>query len=171
MGTDKALLLVDGVTIIERIVRAVTEITTDIVLITNRPESYAFLNLPVVRDTLPHAGPLSAIYDALRTSKHELVLVIACDFPVITTEALRELLHHECRHATVPLVHGRMQPLCAMYHTDCLDVIHHLLEHGERSVQSLLREIKVEGIVLAPRLEAMLVNVNTMEEYNRLTHH
>ncbi len=168
MGTDKALLEIDGVPIIARIAQAVREVIDDIVLITPRPDAYAFLDLPHVSDTLPDAGPLSALHDALRAARGTHVLVVACDFPRLTPAVLRELLDHAHERPAVPLVDGRPQPLCAVYPVDCCGIVHHLLEHGERSVRALLRETHAEEIALSPELERALTNVNTPEDVARL---
>ncbi|MGH2470440.1 MAG: molybdenum cofactor guanylyltransferase, partial [Chloroflexota bacterium] len=48
MGTNKALLrFEDGHTVIERIVAALRPLCADLLLVTNTPRDYAFLQLPM----------------------------------------------------------------------------------------------------------------------------
>ena len=84
MGRNKALLRLDpaGPTLVEGVVAAVAG-RGPIVLVTNTPEEYAFLGLPMVADAPEHpgAGPLAGLYSGLRASTAAYNLTLACDMP------------------------------------------------------------------------------------------
>ena len=62
---DKALLELGGVSIIERVISALSRAVKDILLITNSPEKYAHLDLPMFGDIIPGAGSLGGIYTGI----------------------------------------------------------------------------------------------------------
>ena len=67
-GRPKALLELGGRWIIERVVDAVTPAVDDLLIVTNTPELYAFLKLPMVADVYPDHGSLGGIYSGLRAA-------------------------------------------------------------------------------------------------------
>ena len=61
-GTPKALMSLGGHRIIERVLAALAPAVDDVLVVTNTPELYAFLGLPMVADVLPEHGSLGGIY-------------------------------------------------------------------------------------------------------------
>ena len=78
---DKPLLKVDGTPIIERVARVVVPLFTEVIIVTNSPEKYGFLSLPLVGDERPGCGPLMGIYSGLkRIRKRPLCAPPTCPF-------------------------------------------------------------------------------------------
>src|SRR3989304_902952 len=67
-GRPKALLDVGGRRIIERVLDAVTPSVGEVLLVTNTPDLYAFLGLPMVADVYPDHGSLGGIYSGLEAA-------------------------------------------------------------------------------------------------------
>ena len=65
MGTDKALLPIDGLPMAERVLRRLQHLTDDVLIISNSPERLAYLGLPVLPDVFPVRGALPGIISAL----------------------------------------------------------------------------------------------------------
>src|SRR5205085_5697502 len=57
-GEPKALLELGGKRIVERVVDALGAVLADLLVVTNTPERYAFLGLPMVADRYPDGGAL-----------------------------------------------------------------------------------------------------------------
>lgn len=55
-------------------------------------ERYSDLGISAIGETYPGCGPLSGIEAALRHSPFDLNLVVACDMPFLTSQALRGLV-------------------------------------------------------------------------------
>lgn len=91
-GSNKALAFVDDSTMIERIVKQAQRVIPDIILVTNRPEEYAFLNLPCLIDSRPYAGPLAALLTVFEKTLYEQVILVACDMPGLDQEMIQTLL-------------------------------------------------------------------------------
>jgi molybdenum cofactor guanylyltransferase len=57
-GSNKALVKVNGARLIERAVRVMKAVFQQVILVTNAPADYAFLELPMVQDLIKGLGPI-----------------------------------------------------------------------------------------------------------------
>ncbi len=172
MGTNKALLTFpDGMTVIERITATVRELCSEILLITNTPEDYRFLGLPMHRDAIPGASSLGGIYTGLLHATNRRALVLSCDLPLLKAAVLRHLASLPFDYdLLVPFIHGRQQPLHAIYASTCLEAIRRQIEAGDLKIIRLLDSLR--GLVvdehdlapLDPRLTSFR-NINTPEDW------
>jgi molybdopterin-guanine dinucleotide biosynthesis protein A len=124
MGQDKALVPFLGRTLIERVLSRAAYLADDVLVTTNSPESYAFLNLPLVPDVIPGRGALGGLYTALSAAAQPLVAVVACDMPFVSPELLafeRDLLLQGGFDAAIPRTASGTEPFHAVYHREtCL---------------------------------------------------
>src|SRR5690349_521379 len=92
MGRNKALLRLtpDRPTLIEEVAATVAPLGP-ILLVTNTPDAYAFLDLPMVPDARPGAGALGGLYSGLLATACPFNLVVACDMPFLQPALLRAL--------------------------------------------------------------------------------
>src|ERR1043165_3098179 len=86
MGEDKALKLFLGRPLIQRVIERLQPIADEIIVTTNRPEDYAFLNQRLVSDLKPGRGALGGLYTAIASAKYEIVGVVACDMPFVSSK-------------------------------------------------------------------------------------
>ena len=66
MGTNKALLQLNGKTVIEGVVEKLENIVDDTIIVTNTFEDYAFLHLPMIEDKAEGKG--AACWNGVRFS-------------------------------------------------------------------------------------------------------
>ena len=179
MGADKACLILEGCTFVERIAKALGAITSEISLVSARPESLE-ASLPVVTDIHRGCGALGGIHAALAACRAPWAAIVSCDLPFVTGELFLQLKDFcdEDTDAVAPLQSdGRPQPLCAIYSpARCLKLVERLLREGERRPRVLLRQLRTRWV--APRELAHLpgarlffMNVNTPEDYKRARDH
>jgi molybdopterin-guanine dinucleotide biosynthesis protein A len=130
----------------------------------------------VLPDREPGLGPLAGLVGGLRATVEDQCWVLSCDLPFITPELGSALLtelgdprSEDGPFAAVPVVNGRLQPLCAAYRREAWRVGASLLEQGKRSMRALLEALPVRRVpeeqlrlVGDPRL--LLLNVNTPED-------
>ena len=83
MGRDKALLELGGVALIVRAAAMVESVVGECAIVGDAVRLEG-LELRVVADDFPGAGPLGGIATALGESSAEWNLVIACDLPYLT---------------------------------------------------------------------------------------
>ncbi|KPN13651.1 molybdenum cofactor guanylyltransferase [Bacillus australimaris] len=90
-------------------------------------------------------GPLAGMYTAMKKQEAEWYLVTACDMPFIRKRTAEIILSYCTEHtdAVIPLVHGRLQPLFALYHRRCLPFVHACLKENQLAIQDLLRKLQV----------------------------
>ena len=169
-GHPKALMEVGGRRIIDRVADVVRAVANDVLLVTNTPELYGWLGLPMVPDAFPDHGALGGIYSGLRAAPGDAAFMVACDMPFLMPEVAR-LVTDRAGEADVvaPRIAGRWETLHACYRRVCLPPIETRLRAGRLKVADLLDEVRVlaieEGDVARFRApEVVFMNVNTPEE-------
>jgi molybdopterin-guanine dinucleotide biosynthesis protein A len=174
MQQDKALMPFLGQPLIARQVARLRGAADEILVITNRPEDYAFLGVPLVQDLLPGTGLLGGLYTALMSARTAVLAVVACDMPFINAGLLlaqRDLLVREGADVVVPRSPAGLEPMHMVYRREtCLPAVHAALEQQQRRMISWFGAVRVREMgpeELAPHdphLRAF-TNVNTPEEF------
>jgi molybdopterin-guanine dinucleotide biosynthesis protein A len=180
-GSAKALAMVGGRMIVERVRDAVEATVGRVVLIANEPGPFAGLGLPSRPDVHPGAGPVAGIEAALRWAEEEGrpgALVAACDMPFLDAPALRLLV--DCARTTVPspdavavkMDDGETSPLCAYFSARCLPAAERVLAGDDRSMRALLSSVAtawvpMEDVARFRDPQTMFFNVNTPDDLRR----
>ena len=173
MGQDKALLPFLGQPLIQRVVARLAGLADETFVTTNHPQSYGFLDLPLVADLLPGCGALGGLYTALVTANHPTVAVVACDMPFVHRGLLAaqvEMLLNTPADLVIPGSLKGLEPFHAVYRRDaCLPHVQAALDAGERRVDSWfnlvrMRSLKQEEIQLYDPRMLSFCNINTPEE-------
>lgn len=166
MGRDKALLPYRG-TVLARWVASRVEEAAGSVSLVGGGEKYVHLGYPVLDERFAGLGPLSGIEAALGRGA-EWSLIAACDMAGIESPWLVELLDvaPQGRHQAVYACGsaGRPEPLCAVYHRDCLPAVRRMLAAGELKVRSLLS--RINALAWNAEWVDRLRNVNTPEDWD-----
>lgn len=174
MGQDKALMPFLGQALIARQVARLQVLNCQILVITNRPEAYAFLNLPSTADLFPGTGPLGGLLTALEAAQTPAIGVVACDMPFINPRLLdgqRALLWKEGADVVIPRSQIGLEPLHAVYRREtCLPVVRAALAAGERKLIAwfpsvVVHEMTGEEITAFDPGYHSFTNVNSPEEF------
>ena len=153
LGRDKALEPVGGRPMLVRVVEALYEIATDVVVVGDR-SGREDLQLPGdVRWTIDRypdrRGPLAGLHAGAAEAKHEVLLAVGCDMPFINPIVFAVLVHaleSGPQEAVVPRIEGRPQPLHAVYQRGpVIECAARLLDDpdGRPGVQDLIRLLRV----------------------------
>jgi molybdopterin-guanine dinucleotide biosynthesis protein A len=146
-GREKALVRVDGVRLIERVVGVMKPLFGRIVLVTNTPAEYAYLNLPMYGDLIRDLGPLGGIYTALTVIPGDAAFFVACDMPFLNLGLIQYMLRVRSGFdAVVPRVAGNLEPLHALYGKSCLSSIKKLIEAGEYQIFRFFHDVSVRFV-------------------------
>ena len=137
MGRDKTQLVVGGVTLARRSAALLEQVAATAVEV-----GPGVSGLAATRESPAGEGPLAAVAEgrrALRERGHEgPALVVACDLPFLSLDLLRFLANYEAPGTVLPIVDGRVQPLCARWGALDLDAASGLVASGVRSLRHLL---------------------------------
>jgi len=167
MGTDKALLPIDGLPMIEKIRRQLCGRFDQILISTNEPGTFDFLGLEVVTDRIAGQGPLMGIASALEASVNELNFVVACDIPLIDLALVRRMLQQAVESGADLVLPrpeaGRSEPLFAVYRKSALPTINRALAAGRRRIVEAFEADSVSYFDIAEN--ERIINLNTMAEY------
>lgn len=177
MGRNKALMRLGDEPLIAHVIRQMESVTDELLLITNEPELYTALKLPMYRDILPDMGALGGIYTGLTYAANRIVICVGCDMPLLQPNLLSHLTTLLDNYdAVVPCVEVEdrsvsvLQTLAAIYTKGCLPIIDGMLADSELRVHALYDRINAR--IVQPREWRRLdpqgfsfFNINTPEDF------
>jgi molybdopterin-guanine dinucleotide biosynthesis protein A len=179
MGEDKALKPFLGRPLIQRVIDRVKPIAYEIIVTTNRPAEYKFLNMRLTPDLKPGRGALGGIYTAIASASSPLVAVVACDMPFasqIFFEGARRLMVEEEADVVIAKTDEGYEPLHALYRREtCLPAIESSLSADQWKVISWFPQVKVrvlttDEVKLFDPSGLCFWNLNTPEEFTEAEH-
>ena len=169
-GRPKALLPFGGKLIIERVVETLAAVFPENLIVTDTPDLYAFLGLPMLADLFPDHGSLGGIYSGLRAASGEAAFAVACDMPFLHAGLIRAMVERAGEgDVVIPNAAGELQTLHALYGERCLGPMETLLRAHRLKITAFFSEVTVvevsEADVARFRDPSLcFMNVNTPEE-------
>lgn len=167
MKQDKALLPVNGKSLIESVASQLEPFFADIIVSARDKQPLDFLPYRIAVDSSSGQGPLMGILTGLEASRTPYNFVIACDIPQINIGFLESMLEHVRRHDIVVPVSGdsKYEPLFAFYRKDLIPHIQGLLAKGIRQIIKLYPLAQSVKHVPMPAAD-WYFNLNTLEDFN-----
>lgn len=172
-GRPKALIELGGRPIIERVLAAVAPAVDDMLVVTNTPELYAFLGVPMVGDVYPDHGSLGGIYSGLAAATGQAAFTVACDMPFLHPEVVKLVVARAGEaDVVIPRVGTGLETLHAAYGKGCLPHIAARLVAGQLRIVDLFAGVRVVEIAEADVARfrdpgVAFMNVNTPGELER----
>jgi molybdopterin-guanine dinucleotide biosynthesis protein A len=158
------------------VIDRVSSVADELLLTTNQPEDFTFLDLPLYVDIKPGRGPLGGLYTALVSAKYSTVAVVACDMPFASAPLLlaaADILSRENTDVVIAEAAEGYEPLHAVYRREtCVPAIETAIEADQWRVISWFPQVKVRKLTpdelgqFDPDGMAFW-NVNTPEEFSR----
>lgn len=173
MGSPKALLPVGDQALVQWIIASLAPAFDEVLV--SGPGSLLPPELrPVaVADLHPGAGPLAGLEAGLKRARHDTLVAVACDMPLVT-ESLARLLVRSCRghDAAVPRPAGRPEPACAAYRRSALPTIVQSVAEGRLAARQALISMDVRYLGEAELAAAgadrrTFWSINTPEDYRQ----
>jgi molybdopterin-guanine dinucleotide biosynthesis protein A len=169
-GEPKALLELGGKRIVERVVDALGAVLQDLLVVTNTPERYEFLRLPMVADRYPEGGALGGIFTGLAAAGGEAAFTVACDMPFVDPDIVRLVLARAGEaDVVIPRIDGQYETMHALYAKACLAPMEARLRAGQLKIVGFFPDVRVleiaADVVARHRAPAIaFMNVNTPDE-------
>jgi molybdopterin-guanine dinucleotide biosynthesis protein A len=171
MGADKAFALLNGRTLLARMLEAARSLTSNVRIVGDPAKYKAFA--PVVEDIFQGCGPLGGIHAALQSSTTDLNVILAVDTPFVSL-ALLQFMLSRARNSpealvTVAQANGGYQPLCAVYRRQFLNAAEQALCTGHHKIGDLFdpastQVIGEEELGAAGFSPLIFRNLNTPDE-------
>ena len=172
-GEPKALMRLAGRRIIERVLDAIEPAVDDVLLVTNTPELYAFLRLPMVPDAYAEGGSLGGIFTGLKAAPGDAVFTVACDMPFVHADVARFVVSRAAEgDVVIPRVGDQLETMHAVYGKACLAPMEERLRAGQLKIVGFFDRVRVVEIA-ASEIAAwgdpavVFMNVNTPDELMR----
>jgi molybdopterin-guanine dinucleotide biosynthesis protein A len=147
MGADKSFVRLLGRPLIEEILAQAAGLGTETIIVTNRPDDYRYLGLPLFGDVLPDKGALGGLYTALHSATQPYVLCLACDMPFVVRPLLDYLLTLIPEGDVImPRLGREAEPFRAIYARACLGPIRAALDAGKMRVISFFPDVRVRFV-------------------------
>ncbi len=182
MGTNKALIKIDNRTIIERVFDIMKDVFDEIIISTNEPELYDFIDAEKVTDKFPGFGPLAGIHSAISSTQAKKIFVTSCDLPFINPSLINFLLNVTSEEMIiVPKAENRTQYNCGIYDCKILPLLEKVLcdvneaknknqevKNSALSLWNFAERLGVEVVDVEEKLfytKDLFFNINTPEDY------
>ncbi|MCG8606476.1 molybdenum cofactor guanylyltransferase [bacterium] len=163
MGRNKALLRLQGETLIERSLSSIPD-GYPAKIVTNSPEEYDFLQYQTIADVHKDLGPIGGVHAGLADAASFFSFFLACDLPFLSQELVKNLLN---RHSKQDIFGGRTrdgyQPLCTIYSANCLAVIESQIKKQDFRLHRLPEMLNSEFIEIGEPGD--FFNVNTERDW------
>lgn len=170
MGTDKAFVLLEGRTLLVRMLELARSVTANVRIVGNPAKFQRFA--PVVEDVFQGCGPLAGIHAALRSSQTDLNLILAVDVPFVSVNLL-EFLVARARDTGAIVTLARtgdgLQPLCAVYRRGFADSAEKALRAKRYKIDVLFEDSQTqvldeEELRVAGFTPELFRNLNTPQD-------
>ena len=141
------LVKIDGIPLIERVINVMRSLFRHLILITNTPDEYSYLKLPMHEDLIKGLGPIGGIFTALMTIKKQAGFFVACDMPFLNANLVRHIVKARGDvDAVVPRMGWKIEALHSLYSKRCLPVIKELIGSREYQVIKVFRKTRVKYV-------------------------
>ena len=174
-GTTKANVVINGETIISRIISTISDLFVEIIIVTNKPEEFQeFIQYKIVKDQYLKAGPLGGIHAALKASSEDAIFVFAGDMPFLDKEIISDQINEFSKRqhdVLIPEVNQFIEPLHAIYRKSVLNHLERfLLEGKSKAVRDFLSEVNVGyfKITKNEKTEIAFVNINSPSDLPKI---
>lgn len=175
MGRDKAALPFGDESLLERVVRMVSQSAEEVWLVAREGQALPGpTTLPVARDPATGLGPLAGVIAGLRAMRAQRAFVVSCDSPLLQPDLVTHLFAlAEGHDAAIPFVDGHYVPTTAVYTKAILPAAERLLDRGELRPRLLVKEPRVRVVPEAefthvdPELHSFR-DCDTPEDYEEL---
>lgn len=174
MGRQKAFIEIDGIPIIDIILKIFRELFSEIIIVTNTPKDFEYTKVRLVKDIIPNKGSLGGLYTGIKEAAFDDCFVVACDMPYINLQLIKYIIQIKGYDVVVPQIDNKFEPLFAVYSKNCLKTIKQNLSEERLRILDIfskvnVREIYESEIRLYDSKLLSLINLNTPEELNNMT--
>jgi molybdopterin-guanine dinucleotide biosynthesis protein A len=147
-GITKANVIIEGLSIISRILSVIEDLFPELIIVTNKPEEFRkFGQCKIVADKYLKAGPLGGIHAAMNSSSEDAIFVFAGDMPFLDKKIISDQISefkNGKEDALIPKLGQFIEPLHAIYRKSIMNELEKFLnERKSRAVRDFLGYVNV----------------------------
>ena len=169
-GSNKALAEMEGIKLIDRAALTMGRIFSNIILSSNTPDEYSYLNLPVYKDLIKDLGPIGGIYTALKSIHNNAAFFVACDMPFLNEKLIRHMVDASAGYdVVVPRMDWKIEALHSLYTKKCIPFIEESISLNDYKTMNIFKKVNTRYIEeeelkkYDPKLESF-ININRPHE-------
>jgi molybdopterin-guanine dinucleotide biosynthesis protein A len=171
-GVDKGLISLQHKPLIQHVIDRLAPQVDEILINANREiAQYEALHFTVLQDDNPDfIGPLAGFSLGLQHCKHDYLLTVPCDSPMLPLDLASRLLTALVeKNADIAVARsgGFAHPVFCLMKKSVLPSLQDFIDHGERKVSAWQKSLNSIEVLFDDCDEAF-VNLNTFEEHNAL---
>ena len=171
-GIDKGLILFQQKSLIAHVINRLTPQVDDIMINANREiTQYTSLGYPVIQDEVAgFIGPLAGFATGLTHAKHDHVLTVPCDSPLLPLDLAERLLEPLLVHAAdiaVATSDGNAHPVFCLCKKSVLPSLKHYIAQNGRKVSAWQKSQRYIEVDFSDNASAFM-NLNTLQDVNAL---
>ena len=175
MGQNKALMDIQGKSVIERTCDRIGNLGSHIFIVTDLPNLFTFLpGVQVIPDLYPGRGPLGGFVTVFDSVLFPFIIMCACDMPFANPDlfqlALNKLVDQQV-DVVIPKMRGRLEPLHAVYRREtCINPARQRFASGAGKIIDWFSDVRVEilddEIILKTDPDGYaFYNINTFDDF------
>ncbi|MBI5403867.1 MAG: molybdenum cofactor guanylyltransferase [Ignavibacteriae bacterium] len=173
IGSDKAMLEVGSKKIVEIIKDTLQGIFKKVMIITNNPVQYNFLDLEMHEDIYKNIGPIGGIHSGLVNSGTEKNFFISCDMPFVNKNLIEFIItNSDFNKITVTKTKDGLQPLCGLFPGACICIIDELVSASKFSIHGIFDVFDTKIIDIENEFtgfsKKLFFNINTVKDYEEI---
>lgn len=171
-GVDKGLVIFQQKPLIQHVIERLTSQVDEIIINANREiKLYQSLGYPVLQDeTADFIGPLAGFNLGLQHAKHDYLLTVPCDSPLLPLD-LAQRLHSSLltnnADVAVATSDGDAHPVFSLCKKSVLPSLTSYLQQGGRKVSAWQKSLHYTEVDFSDNSDAFY-NLNTFEDLTAL---
>jgi molybdenum cofactor guanylyltransferase len=170
-GLTKAKFVIEGKTIISRMIDTICTIFSEIIIVTNVPDKFKeYKNCRIIPDQFLNMGPLGGIHAALKEAKNEAIFVFAGDMPMLDREIIISQIDfynsNKC-DIVIPEVEQSIEPLHGIYKKTLAGHLEDYLKmNHDNAVREFLKESDVQYMQMdiSLKTKTAFTNINSPQD-------
>ena len=171
-GGFKTLSKVSGTTILDQIIKILTNFSTDIIINANNMARFEYLKFPIVKDEFEgYLGPLAGIHASILWIKNnnldkEWVFTVPSDTPFLPNNLLDEFLASYSLGTDILIARSnqRHHPVIAMWNVSLLESLENELRSKNSKIMLWVKKHKYKFVEFDNNQENNFFNINTQED-------
>jgi molybdopterin-guanine dinucleotide biosynthesis protein A len=171
MGTDKALLVFQGIPLLEHMIGLIDPFC-DKVFISAQNLDYTSFGFEMIPDIYSDCGPIAGIFSALKYSISDWNLLVSVDVPFVKEELFLSLISNigetDC---IIPMHDSGVEPLIGLYHRRTVPIIEEMITTGDFRLTNLLSKLNTRYVdcnELIKKHPRLFMNINRIEDYQSI---